>query len=101
MDIHTPPYTYKISASCLFKVKAHDEDIYNNQVDTLAKPGASRSHSIDFNYSKFNFISYVPLYDSTPILTKLRLFITDIQNAKQFNTFLLLDRYAMARFYTA
>ena len=67
----------------------------------MAKTGASRSHSIDFNYSKFNFIPYVPLYDSIPILTKLRLFITDIQNAKQFNTFLLLDRYATARFYTA
>jgi ribonuclease HI len=75
------------------KVKAHSGNLYNEQVDTLAR----LSHDFNalpliHNVSQFTSIHYFPLWKNIPIEINLRQFLTSVSRNIGFEKFLYLHR---------
>ena len=77
---------------CLHKVKAHDNDPYNEAADRLARDAHTSDlvmNIIDYNNSCLN---YVPLWNNIRIETNLRKFLTQLSWNKGFEKFFNLYR---------
>ena len=70
----------------LHKVKAHNNNRFNDLTDHLAKAACELSPTISFNYNRR--FAYAPLYKGIEIEVNLRRFIKDITSAKEIVTFL-------------
>jgi ribonuclease HI len=75
------------------KVKAHSGNIYNDQVDALARLSHDfNSLPLIHNSSNFNSIRYFPLWKNIPVEINLHQFLTSISRNIGFEKFLYLYR---------
>jgi hypothetical protein len=83
----------------LYKVKAHDTNIYNNRVDYLA---AAAHLNVDnellaINYQNIETIKWIPTWNNIVVEQNIRKFVTLTTNVKNLETFLNLNRNAKYR----
>lgn len=79
----------------IIKVKSHAEDIYHNDLDISIKTkygDVNRTYLINFNLSSLSKIPYVLLWKDIVIEKKIRKFITEYTEIKNFKQFLNLNR---------
>ncbi|CAJ0844758.1 2015_t:CDS:2 [Entrophospora sp. SA101] len=67
----------------LKKVKAHSNNLRNEEADKLAKTGL-KSEPLNINYENIPFLNYQPTFDNIRIETSLRHFIKRCTEAKNF-----------------
>ena len=84
-------HTHNVLNLCikLFKVKAYDGDILNNQADYLAKTERNLP-LISPNITSIGFRNLIVLFDHIPIESSIRKFYKDFFSAKSFSDFLTL-----------
>ena len=81
----------------LIKVKAHDTNPYNNEVDRLARESHTSDYIVEI-IDRFNpCLSYTPLWNGIKIEKHLRHFITDVSWNRGFEQFYNLFRNAKYR----
>src|SRR5215216_5526198 len=83
----------------LFKVKAHDEDILNDQADFLAKTGRDLPPIMP-NITGIGSRNLIILLDHIPIESSIRKFYKDFFSAKSFGDFLTLSHNKLMRLMT-
>ncbi len=72
----------------MHKVKAHNNNYWNDQTDQLAKRACDLSSLItSLNSDRF---SVTPMYNNTAIMTPLRPFLKNLTQAQGFYNFITL-----------
>jgi ribonuclease HI len=74
----------------MHKVKSHNNNLFNDQTDALAKQACSFEPPVSFNCNKRYKVA--PLYKGIEIEVNLRRFLKDITSAKEIVTFLQQKR---------
>src|SRR6266540_1895703 len=81
----------------LHKVKAHNNNYWNDQTNHLAKQACDMSFPITSLHS--DRFSVTPMYNSTAIMTPLRPFLKHITQAQGFYKFVTLRRNSKYRYF--
>ncbi|CAB4441046.1 unnamed protein product [Rhizophagus irregularis] len=90
----------KINLPTLIKVKAHADNVYHNLLDGKIKEkyrDLSRVYSININYSYLDEVNYIITWNNIMIEKRLRHFIRQYTDIRNFEQFLNLNRNAKYR----
>ncbi|GBC20729.2 hypothetical protein GLOIN_2v1479662 [Rhizophagus irregularis DAOM 181602=DAOM 197198] len=90
----------KIIVPTLIKIKAHADNVYHNLLDKNIKEkygDLDRVYSINVNYSNIDDINYVVIWNNIVIEKRLRHFIRQYTDVRNFEQFLNLQRNAKYR----
>jgi ribonuclease HI len=73
----------------LFKVKAHDADVYNNRVDYLANAAHLKvdNELLDINYQNIDMLKWIPAWNNIVIEQNIRKFVTLTMNVNNLEKF--------------